>query len=285
MPARELEPGIVTDLKDRLTYGGYLRLDRILAAQEPLSGADGGAPRHDEMMFIVQHQVSELWMKLLIHELKAAIGHVRRDALGENSKILSRVKLIQKQLFEMWAVLETLTPSEYEAFRPALGSSSGFQSAQYRAIEFLFGNKHPDMVDVFRHDPAAHAELTALLHAPSLYDEFLRHLSRRGLPVPVDRVERDFTQPYTRHPDVVAVFKVVYENPKRWWDAYDMCEKLVDVEEAFQLWRFRHLKTVERIIGYKRGTGGSSGVAFLRRALETSFFPELIDVRTEIGAR
>ena len=284
MPARELEPGIVTDLRDRLTYGGYLRLDRILAAQEPLSGADSGAPRHDEMMFIVQHQVSELWMKLLIHELKAAIGHVQRDALGENSKILSRVKLIQKQLFEMWAVLETLTPSEYEAFRPALGSSSGFQSAQYRAIEFLFGNKHPDMIDVFRHDPAAHAELTALLHAPSLYDEFLRHLSRRGLPVPGDRVDRDFTQPYTRHPSVVAVFKVIYENPKRWWDAYDMCEKLVDVEEAFQLWRFRHLKTVERIIGHKRGTGGSSGVAFLRRALEISFFPELIDVRTEIGA-
>jgi tryptophan 2,3-dioxygenase len=285
MASRELEPGIVTDLKDRLTYGGYLRLDRILSAQEPLSGGEGGVARHDEMMFIVQHQVSELWMKLLIHELKAAIGHVQRDALGESFKILSRVKLIQKQLFEMWAVLETLTPSEYEAFRPALGSSSGFQSAQYRAIEFLLGNKHAEMIDVFAHDPSAHAELSALLRAPSLYDEFLRHLKRRGLPVPDDRVDRDFTQPYTRHPGVVAVFKIVYEDPKRWWDAYDMCEKLVDVEEAFQLWRFRHLKTVERIIGYKRGTGGSSGVAFLRRALEISFFPELIDVRTEIGSR
>lgn len=285
MPARELEPGIVTDLKDRLTYGGYLRLDRILTAQEPLSGADGRHPRHDEMMFIVQHQVSELWMKLLIHELKAAIGHVQRDALGENFKILSRVKVIQKQLFEMWAVLETLTPSEYEAFRPALGSSSGFQSAQYRAIEFLLGNKHPKMVDVFRHDPAVHAELTALLNAPSLYDEFLRHLKRRGLPVPDERVERDFTQPYVRHPGVVAVFKEIYDDPKAWWDAYDMCEKLVDVEEGFQLWRFRHLKTVERIIGHKPGTGGSSGVGFLRQALEIQFFPELIDVRTEIGAR
>ena len=285
MPARELEPGIVTDLKDRLTYGGYLRLDRILSAQEPLSGVDGKYPRHDEMMFIVQHQVSELWMKLLIHELKAAIGHVQRDALGENFKILSRVKVIQKQLFEMWAVLETLTPSEYEAFRPALGSSSGFQSAQYRAIEFLLGNKHPKIVDVFRHDPAVHAELTALLNAPSLYDEFLRHLKRRGLPVPDERVERDFTQPYVRHPDVVAVFKAIYDDPKAWWDAYDMCEKLVDVEEAFQLWRFRHLKTVERIIGHKPGTGGSSGVGFLRQALEIQFFPELIDVRTEIGAR
>jgi tryptophan 2,3-dioxygenase len=285
MPARELEPGIVTDLKDRLTYGGYLRLDRILTAQEPLSGASGGTPRHDEMLFIVQHQVSELWMKLLIHELKAAIVHVQRDALGENFKILSRVKLIQKQLFEMWAVLETLTPSEYEAFRPSLGSSSGFQSAQYRAIEFLLGNKHPGMLDVFRHDPEVYAGLEALLRAPSLYDEFLRHLARRGLPVPAERVDRDFTQPYVRHPGVVAVFKTIYEDPKHWWDAYDMCEKLVDVEEAFQLWRFRHLKTVERIIGHKRGTGGSSGVSFLRQALEISFFPELIDVRTEIGAR
>ena len=283
MTARELEPGIVTDLKDRLTYGGYLRLDRILAAQEPLSGANGGIARHDEMMFIVQHQVSELWMKLLIHELKAAIAHVQRDALDENFKILSRVKIIQKQLFEMWAVLETLTPSEYEAFRPTLGSSSGFQSAQYRAIEFLFGNKHAGMLDVFRHDPEAHAGLDALLHAPSLYDEFLRHLARRGLPVPPDRVERDFTQPYARHAGVVAVFKTIYEDPKRWWDAYEMCEKLVDIEEGFQLWRFRHLKTVERIIGHKRGTGGSSGVSFLRQALEISFFPELIDVRTEIG--
>lgn len=285
MPARELEPGIVTDLKDCLTYGGYLRLDQILAAQQPLSGVGGAAPRHDEMLFIVQHQVSELWMKLLIHELEAAIRHVQRDDLGENFKILARVKLIQKQLFEMWAVLETLTPSEYDAFRPALGSSSGFQSAQYRAIEFLLGNKHPGMLDVFRHDPVAHLALEKLLHAPSLYDEFLRHLDRRGLPVPQERIERDFTQPYVRHPGVVAVFKAIYDNPKRWWDAYDMCEKLVDIEEAFQLWRFRHLKTVERIIGHKRGTGGSSGVSFLRQVLEISFFPELIDVRTEIGAR
>jgi tryptophan 2,3-dioxygenase len=199
MPARELEPGIVTDLGDRLTYGGYLCLDRILSAQQPLSGAGGATPRHDEMLFIIQHQVSELWMKLMIHELEAAIRHVRCDDLGENFKILARVKLIQKQLFEMWAVLETLTPSEYDAFRPALGSSSGFQSAQYRAIEFLLGNKHAAMLEVFRHDPEAYARLERLLHAPSLYDEFLRHLARRGLPVPPDSVERDFTQPYVRH--------------------------------------------------------------------------------------
>jgi tryptophan 2,3-dioxygenase len=285
MPTRELEPGIVTDLENRLTYGGYLRLDRLLAAQEPLSGTAGAPARHDEMLFIVQHQVSELWMKLMIHELRAALGHLRADALEANFKILARVKLIQKQLFEQWAVLETLTPSEYEAFRPALGSSSGFQSAQYRAIEFLLGNKNERMLDVFRHDPTAHAELSALLRMPSLYDEFLRHLERRGLPVPPECMERDFTQPHERNPGLLPVFKAIYDDPARWWDAYDMCEKLVDIEESFQLWRFRHMKTVERIIGHKAGTGGSSGVAFLKRALEYSFFPELIDVRTLIGAR
>jgi tryptophan 2,3-dioxygenase len=281
---RTLEPGIVTDLRDRLTYGGYLRLDRLLSAQEPLSGAAGGSPRHDEMLFIIQHQVSELWMKLMIHELKAARDHVRGDALEPNFKILARVKLIQKQLFEQWAVLETLTPSEYEGFRPALGTSSGFQSAQYRAIEFLLGNKDAALLDVFRHDPVAMTELQSLLAAPSLYDEFLRLLSRRGLPVPAACLERDFRLPYVRHPDLVRAFKVIYDDPKHWWDAYDMCEKLVDIEEGFQLWRFRHMKTVERIIGHKTGTGGSSGVAFLKRALEHSFFPELIDVRTAIGA-
>jgi tryptophan 2,3-dioxygenase len=282
---RPLEPGIVTDLRERLSYGGYLRLDQLLAAQQPLSARDGAPPRHDEMLFIVQHQVAELWMKLMIHELKAAIRHVRADGLEPAFKILARVKLIQKQLFEQWAVLETLTPSEYEQFRWALGTSSGFQSAQYRAIEFLLGNKAPEMLDVFRHDPVVHAELDALLRAPSLYDEFLRHLARRGLPVPRVTLERDVAQPYVRNPALVPVLKAIYDDPAHWWDAYDMCEKLVDVEEAFQLWRFRHMKTVERIIGHKGGTGGSSGVAFLRRALDHSFFPELIDVRTHIGAR
>ena len=281
----DLEPGIVTDLRDRLTYGGYLRLDRLLGAQQPVSGAAGAAPRHDEMLFIIQHQVSELWMKLMIHELRAAIANVRADALEPCFKILARVKLIQKQLFEQWAVLETLTPSEYEGFRPALGTASGFQSAQYRAIEFLLGNKNAAILDVFRHDPGIHRELDELLHAPSLYDEFLRHLARRGLPVPPEVLARDVTRPYARHPELVPVFRRIYEDTQHWWDAYDMCEKLVDVEEAFQLWRFRHMKTVERIIGYKAGTGGSSGVGFLRRALEQSFFPELIDVRTVIGAR
>jgi len=283
MTLRELEPGIVTDLKDRLTYSGYLRLDRLLAAQEPLSGHDGAPPQHDEMLFIIQHQTSELWMKLMIHELKAAISLVRSDRLESCFKILARVKLIQKQLFEQWGVLETLTPFEYGQFRPSLGTASGFQSPQYRALEFLLGNKHAATVDVFRYDPQMHAELTQLLHAPSLYDEFLRHLSRRGLPVPQACVDRDWSQPYEPNAELVQVFRTIYENPEAWWDAYEMAEKLVDVEEWFELWRFRHMKTVERIIGYKTGTGGSSGVAFLRKALEHRFFPELIDVRTVIG--
>jgi len=285
MTTRSLEPGIVTDLTNRLTYAGYLRLDRLLTAQEPLSGGAGVPARHDELLFIIQHQTSELWLKLMIHELKAAIAFVREDRLDACFKILARVKLIQKQLFEQWAVLETLTPSEYEAFRPALGTSSGFQSAQYRALEFLLGNKQAAMVDVFRYDATIHAELSALLLAPSLYDEYLRHLARRGLPVPARCTERDWSQPYARDPDLVPALKIIYDDPERWWDAYEMAEKLVDVEESFQLWRFRHMKTVERTIGHKTGTGGSSGVGFLKRALDHTFFPELIDVRTLIGAK
>ena len=280
-----LEPGIVTDFRDRLTYAGYLQLDRLLSAQRPLSGSAGSPPRHDEMLFIVQHQVAELWMKLMIHELKAAIRFVQSDELATSFKILARVKLIQKQLFEQWSVLETLTPSEYEAFRPVLGNSSGFQSPQYRAIEFLLGNKSAALLEVFRHDATTFTALEELLRAPSLYDEFLRHLARRGLPVPRACVERDFTQGYVRNAELVAVFKTIYADTRTWWEAYDMCEKLVDIEESFQLWRFRHLKTVERIIGHKPGTGGSSGVAFLRKALDHAFFPELIDVRTAIGGQ
>jgi tryptophan 2,3-dioxygenase len=235
------------------------------------------------MLFIIQHQTSELWMKLMIHELAAAIEHVRVDRLAPCFKILARVKQIQRQLFEQWGVLETLTPSEYAEFRDVLGPASGLQSFQYRAIEFLLGNKDARRLELYRHDEATRALLEKLLRSPSLYDEFLRHLARRGLPVPPERVERDWSQPYERHPAVVEVFKTVYENHEKYWDAYDMCEKLVDVEENFQLWRFRHVKTVERVIGFKRGTGGSAGVAFLRKALEVALFPELIDVRTHIG--
>src|SRR6476646_9617622 len=198
----ELEPGIVTDLRDRLTYGGYLHLDALLDAQRPLSGTGERPARHDEMLFIIQHQVAELWMKLMIHELRAAVAHVRREALEPAFKILPRVKLIQKQLFEQWGVHETLTPSEYEGFRPALGTSSGFQSAQYRAIEFLLGNKNAAIVEVFRHDAPTFEDLNALLRAPSLYDEFLRHLARRGLPIPAASITRDVTQPYERNPDL-----------------------------------------------------------------------------------
>lgn len=270
------DPGIITDLGAGADYGGYLALGELLAAQRPRSA------HHDEMLFIVQHQVSELWMKLMIHELGAAVAHVRAERLAPCFKILARVKQIQRQLFEQWSVLETLTPSEYVLFRDVLGPASGLQSHQFRAIEFLLGNKNARRLELYAHDPHARESLERLLRAPSLYDEFLRHLARRGMPVPAERVERDWTRAYERHPGVTAVLKTIYEDPERYWDAYDMCEKLADVEENFQLWRFRHVKTVERIIGHKRGTGGTAGVSFLRRTLETSLFPELIDVRTEI---
>ena len=278
MSERDLEQGIALDLSGTMTYGGYLRLDRILSAQTPLSDP----PHHDEMLFIIQHQTSELWIKLVLHELRAALDLVRSDRLEETFKILARVKQIQQQLFNQWAVLETLTPSEYLEFRGVLQAASGFQSYQYRALEFMLGNKQPRLVEMFAHEPASHAALTELLHTPSLYDEFLRWLHRQGLPVPADRVERDWSRPYEASAGVVAVFKTVYTDRNRYWAAYEMAEKLVDVEEFFQLWRFRHMKTVERIIGFKTGTGGSSGVGFLKKALDIAFFPELIHVRTEL---
>lgn len=281
MNKRELEQGIQVDLAGHLTYGDYLRLDRVLTSQEVRSSP----PHHDEMLFIIQHQTSELWMKLMIHELNAALGFVRADRLEPCFKILARVGHIQEMLFAQWGVLETLTPNEYLEFRGALGPASGFQSFQYRAIEFLLGNKDPDSIRPFRHIPEIHRWLEELLRAPSLYDEFLRYLHRRGHEIPQDRVERDFSRPYERHDGVVQVFRRIYENTETFWDEYEMCEKLVDVEERFQLWRFRHMKTVQRIIGFKRGTGGSSGVGFLRAALDLTFFPELWDVRTELQPR
>ena len=276
---RALEPGIERDLAGRTTYAGYLDLQRLLDAQHPLSRPE----HHDEMQFIVQHQVSELWMKLIIHELRAAIAHLQRDALDPCAKILARVKQVQRQLFEQWAVLETLTPSEYLEFRHVLGPASGFQSLQYRCIEFLLGNKNSEMVAVFAHDADAQRTLRAILEAPGLYDEFLRHLARRGHAVPAACIERDWSQPYHREPALVPVFRRIYADTRTHWAAYALCEQLVDVEESFQLWRFRHMKTVERIIGYRRGTGGSSGVGFLKQALELTFFPELLEVRTVLG--
>ena len=277
---RELEAGIQLDLNGQMTYGGYLRLDQLLTAQHPLSQP----PHHDEMLFIVQHQVAELWMKLIIHELKSAIAHLRVDDVNACLKVLARVKQVQRQLFEQWAVLETLTPSEYLEFRNVLGPSSGFQSLQYRVIEFLLGNKNAQMLQVFSHDPAAQAILREVLEAPGLYDEFLRYLARHGHAVPAVRVDRAWSEPYQRHDDLLPVFKRIYEERATFWPEYHMCEQLVDVEESFQLWRFRHMKTVERIIGHRRGTGGSSGVAFLKKALELEFFPELLDVRTVLGS-
>ncbi|HEV7490370.1 MAG TPA: tryptophan 2,3-dioxygenase [Rhodanobacteraceae bacterium] len=277
---RPLEQGIELDLRDRVSYGGYLKLDTLLSAQQPLSNP----PHHDEMLFIIQHQVAELWMKLIIHELREAIERLRADDVDTTLKVLARVKQVQRQLFEQWAVLETLTPSEYMEFRPVLGASSGFQSLQYRELEFLLGNKNVEMLKVFDHDPAAQASLRAVLSEPSLYDEFLRYLARRGHAVPAHLLGRDVSQPHKRAAELAPVFKRIYESAKEFWPEYHLCEQLVDIEESFQLWRFRHMKTVERIIGFKRGTGGSSGVAFLKKALELTFFPELIDVRTEIGA-
>ena len=277
---RALETGIHTDLSGRLSYGGYLRLDRLLDAQHPLSDP----AEHDELLFIVQHQVSELWMKLMIHELKAATVHLRADELGSCQKIFARCKQVLRQLTEMWSVLETLTPSDYMRFRDILGPSSGFQSLQYRTIEFLLGNKNAAMLKVFAHDPAAEASLREVLEAPSLYDEALRFLARNGHAVPPRLVERDWSRPHVSEPDLLPVFERIYEDPDAYWAAYHLLEDLVDLESQFQLWRFRHMRTVMRIIGFKRGTGGSSGVGFLKQALDLTFFPELFEVRTSIGA-
>jgi tryptophan 2,3-dioxygenase len=276
---RDLEAGIQTDLDGQMTYGGYLRLETLLSAQQPLSQP----PHHDELLFIVQHQVAELWMKLLVHELKAAVAHLLADDVNACQKNLARVKQVQRQLFEQWAVLETLTPSEYLEFRHVLGPSSGFQSLQYREIEFLLGNKNAAMLAVFAHDPIAHATLQAALEAPSLYDEFLRYLARRGHAIPGEVIERDWREAYRRNEGLLPAFKRIYEERAEYWPEYHLCEQLVDVEESFQLWRFRHMKTVERIIGHRRGTGGSSGVSFLQKALDLEFFPELLDVRTVLG--
>lgn len=276
---RNVEEGVTRDLRDRQTYAGYLDLDKLLSAQHPLSDPE----HHDELLFIIQHQTSELWMRLIIHELDAVLGSMAADDLGPAQKGLARVKQIQRQLFEQWGVLATLTPSEYVKFRDVLGDASGFQSLQYRIIEFQLGNKNRQMLDVFAHSPDDLARLTAVLEAPSLYDTFLGHLARRDYAVPADLLERDFSEPHHRREDLIPVFKAIYDAPKRDWEAYELCEALVDVEESFQLWRFRHMKTVQRIIGFKRGTGGSSGVGFLRAALDLTFFPELLDVRTEIG--
>lgn len=276
---RILEDGIVTDLKGRMTYGSYLDLDRLLSAQHPVSQPE----HHDEMLFIIQHQTTELWLKLVQHELGTARDRLAADDLRSALKHIARVKHIQEVLTQQWSVLATLTPTEYAEFRGDLGNSSGFQSVQYRAVEFALGNKNERMLGVFRDHPENLAMLTAEWERPTLYDEFLRYAARRGLPIPAEVLERDVRQPYREHPELVAAIREIYEHPREHWDLYEACEELVDVEDNFQFWRFRHLRTVTRTIGMKVGTGGSSGVSFLQRALDLTFFPELYSVRTEIG--
>ncbi|WP_337002037.1 MULTISPECIES: tryptophan 2,3-dioxygenase [unclassified Microbacterium] len=277
---RALESGIVTDLSGRMTYGSYLALDQLLTAQHPVSEPQ----HHDEMLFIIQHQTTELWLKQLLHELSSARTLLANDDLREALKRIARVKRIQDVMTQQWSVLATLTPTEYAQFRGALGNSSGFQSVQYRAVEFALGNKNEKMLRVFADHPANLALLTAEWEKPTLYDEFLRFAARRGLPVPAEILDRDVRQPYRETPELVPAIREIYQDPGRYWDLYEACEDLVDLEDNFQFWRFRHLKTVARTIGMKVGTGGSSGVGFLQRALDLTFFPELYTVRTEIGS-
>jgi tryptophan 2,3-dioxygenase len=281
-PARAVRPienSIRTDLRGAMSYGSYLDLDHLLSAQHPRSSPE----HHDELLFIVQHQTSELWLKLVLHELRGARAFLADDDLAPALKCLARVKNIQRTLTEQWSVLATLTPREYAQFRGALGNASGFQSHQYRAVEFILGNKNAAMLKVFEAEPAAHELLTELLESPTLYDEFLRLLARLGFDVPTSVIERDVREPWKIEPDLVPVFRQIYESTDTPWGVYEACESLVDVEDNFQMWRFRHLLTVQRTIGFKTGTGGSSGVGFLQRALDLTFFPELYAVRTEIG--
>jgi len=264
------------DFSRSMSYGDYLQLDQILNAQKPLSQA------HDEMLFIVQHQTSELWMKLMLHELRAAMRCVAGDELPSAFKMLARVSRIMEQLVHAWDVLATMTPPEYTAMRPSLGQSSGFQSYQYRCIEFALGNKNAAMLKPHAHRPELLALVRAAHEAPSLYDEALRLLARRGIAVPASHLERDWTQPYAESEAVTQAWSIVYRDPSAYWDLYQLAEELVDLEDAFRLWRFRHVTTVERIIGFKRGTGGTGGVSYLRKMLDVVLFPELWRVRTEL---
>lgn len=271
--------GLVTDLHGKLDYATYLGLNQLLTAQRPLSSPE----HHDEMLFIIQHQTTELWFKLVIHELREAMAMVAADQLEASFKILARVKHIQQQLLGQWSVLATLTPTEYVQFRHVLGPASGIQSHQNRMIEYMLGNREARFLEVFRHNPPVYESLFSALNAPSLYDEFLGHLARRGMAVPREVLNRDRTKQHEPNDGVLAVFKTIYDDPHKCWDAYEMCEKLVDVDEAAMLWRYRHLKVVQRVIGMKRGTGGTAGAAYLRNIFDHPFFPELWDVRTVVG--
>jgi len=270
------EEGAQLDFSKDMSYGDYLHLDQVLSAQHPLS------PEHNEMLFIVQHQTSELWMKLMLHEMQAAVANVARDELPAAFKMLARVSRIMEQLVHAWDVLATMTPPEYSAIRPFLASSSGFQSHQYRCIEFALGNKNAAMLKPHAHRPDLLAEVQASYEAPSLYDESLRLLQRRGLPVPASHSQRDWTQAYPASAQVEQAWLQVYRNPKQHWDLYQLGEELTDLEDAFRLWRFRHVTTVERVIGFKRGTGGTGGVSYLRKMLDVVLFPEIWTLRTSL---
>ena len=264
------------DFSQDMSYGDYLQLDSILEAQKPLS------PAHDEMLFIVQHQTSELWMKLMLHELTAAVSNVANDELPSAFKKLARVSKIMEQLVHAWDVLGTMTPPEYSAIRPYLSNSSGFQSFQYRCIEFSLGNKNAAMLKPHAHNPSRLGMVQAAYEAPSLYDEALRLLARRGLAVPATHTERDWTQAYQANEAVEQAWLEVYSNPEKYWDLYQLGEELTDLEDAFRLWRFRHVTTVERVIGFKRGTGGTGGVSYLRKMLDVVLFPEIWTLRTQL---
>jgi tryptophan 2,3-dioxygenase len=270
------EENALHDFSRTMSYGDYLQLDAILNAQKPLS------PDHNEMLFIIQHQTSELWMKLMLHELRAAIAKVAGDELDSAFKMLARVSRIMEQLVHAWDVLATMTPPEYSAIRPYLGTSSGFQSAQYRSIEFALGNKNAAMLKTHAHRPELLAQVQSAYESPSLYDEALKLLARRGLPVPPTHTHRDWTQPYAESAEVEQAWLVVYRDPKRHWDLYQLGEELTDLEDAFRLWRFRHVTTVERVIGFKRGTGGTGGVSYLRKMLDVVLFPEIWKLRTDL---
>lgn len=268
--------GAQLDFSKDMTYGSYLHLDAILNAQHPLS------PDHNEMLFIIQHQTSELWMKLMLLELSAALQHIKQDDLPTAFKMLARVSRIMEQLVQAWTVLSTMTPPEYSALRPYLARSSGFQSYQYRQIEFMLGNKNAAMLKPHAHRKDLLELVQTAFESPSLYDEAIALMSRRGIQVPEHYLQRDWSKPYIANAEIQAAWLVAYRNPHDHWDIYQLGEKLIDIEDAFRQWRFRHVTTVERIIGFKRGTGGTSGVDYLRKMLDVVLFPELWSLRTEL---
>ncbi len=270
------DEGAWLDYRDQMTYGDYLQLDALLRAQQPRSD------NHNEMLFIIQHQTSELWMKLMLHELHGAMRHIHNDVLPDAFKMLARVSRILEQLVHAWDVLATMTPPEYSAIRPYLGGSSGFQSWQYRCVEFAMGNKNAAMLKPHAHRADLHEKVMQAYEQPSLYDEALQLLARRGLKLPATHLNRDWREPYVASSEVEAAWLCVYRNPEQHWDLYQLGEELTDLEDAFRLWRFRHVTTVERVIGFKRGTGGTGGVSYLRRMLDVVLFPEIWSLRTNL---